>query len=486
MPRGYLPQRISEEEKRKMKMKNIIMVCIGAVLAALLVFSPLGSLVFYVFLLCAYLIYRYADGESRAFLVKLFIAGFLIRIPLAILNYFLGLCGVYGGSDTQPDAIIYNSNAFYIAKVMSGFDFSKDIFKEPFLIQAVGQRYAEHKGVLPQPGTYQFSFYVNFIGFLYSCFGYSPIAAKLLNGLMGCISAILAYVIAKVLVKVNMVAKVSAALVMFFPSSLYWSVTLLQDSIVNCLFLLYALSSIVYLKSSKQIFIVTSFLACLALSLLKDKIALLLWAGFVLFLMIGGFQKILRKKMLLRSVLFLIIFVGCLCFMIVNHDMIAETMERNLLSIFSIHKGTVTSYQSASTFKLYNDEFYLGPNTIPSNIMNISIIVIILKAVLYYFLSPFPWGAPYLKPSLLFFYPQVIFTIFCLPFMVLGIIDNIKHDRLGATSLLILLIIIIIPQAMAEGIVGNVVRHRDMFTPFIIIFSTYGFYRFFKKDESGL
>lgn len=459
-----------------MKKEHIIMICAGIAAGIFFTFSPFGLLVFSVFLLCIYLIYRYSPEESRAFLIKLFIAGFLIRIPLVMLNYFLGLHGVYGGSDTQPDAIIYNSNAFYIAKVMSGLDFSKDIFKELFLAEAVEQRYLMYNGALPLPGAYQFGFYANFIGILYSWLGYAPIAAKLINSLAGCIGAILTYAIAKVLVKVEKVAKIAAFLVMFFPSLLYWSVTLLKDPLANCFFLLYTLMAMLYLKNGKKIYVLSMLISCILMSLLKTRMPILLWTSFVMFLAIRFFAMVMRKKILARSVILLIFFIVVAFSVILGHARIVHFLEDSLNGIFSTHKSAATDYPTASAFKLYYEDFYNRKHLYIYDIVNTGMIFILCKAMVYYFLLPFPWDILNLRPSLFIFYLQGIFIIACLPFMLIGILNCVKRAPVIALSLITLIVLIALPQAMAEGIMGNVVRHRDMFMPLILIFSSHGLY----------
>jgi hypothetical protein len=59
--------------------------------------------------------------------------------------------------------------------------------------------------------------------------------------------------------------------------------------------------------------------------------------------------------------------------------------------------------------------------------------------------------------------------------MLFGIFALFRKDIFTALALIVLLSLVIIPQAMAEAIIGTVVRHRDMFTPFLIIFASYGF-----------
>ena len=141
-----------------------------------------------------------------------------------------------------------------------------------------------------------------------------------------------------------------------------------------------------------------------------------------------------------------------------------------------MHKGYATTYSGSSAFKIYMDDIYEKKSCDASDLFYLGAPFFMLKALSYYFLSPFPWGIPRSHPLLIFFCPQVIFTFICLPFMAIGILRSLRHSQAITASVIMLLALIALPQAMAEGIIGNVVRHRDMFMPFILVFSAYGFY----------
>lgn len=455
-----------------------VLLIIGIFIGILLSLSPATILIISIFLCSVFCIKRFIKTESTNFLIVIFTIGFLLRALLAVLNYHVGLMPPFRGGDTQPDAVIYNGNAFYIAHALrGGLDHERYYMDEnPFLEHSIEKGYRSFKGKLPRLRPYQYGNYVFFLGFFYSIFGYAPIAAKMLNGLAGCLAAILTYVFAKTLIGSETPAKVSAALTMFFPSLLYWSVTSLQDTTVNCLFLLYLLSAVIYLKGSKKIHLFVLFISSIMLSSLKTKMAILLWAGAALFLAIKLLRIIIGKKLFLKSILLYAITVVVLLVMIIQYPAITDFFKRNIELMTSLHKSAAEDYPSASGFKIYMDNFYGKGKVELANFFNIGILFIMFRALSYYFLLPFLWDIPYSHPFLLLFYPQMIFILLCLPFMVIGILSSLRYNPVITLSVIMLLTLISLPQAMAEGIMGNVVRHRDMFMPFILVFSTYGFY----------
>lgn len=462
-----------------MNIKKWILIGIAAGIFA--AFFPAGLFVFTLFLLSIYIIWAYAKDESRDFLIKLFVIGFSLRIFLSFINYDMGLVNYKMTADTQPDAIIYNGNAFYIAHVLKGGDYSggfkKAVAQDPFLKHSIEKGYDNFNGRLPAMSEYQYGPYVTMLGIFYAWLGYAPIAAKILNGLWACWGAVLIYYIARMLTRTEATARISSALTIFFPSILYWSVTLLQDSLVNLIFLLYVIALLIYLSHSKKSYLVIVVISAVLLGLFKAKIAPILWVGMAMIVIINFLKKMMRMKVLTRSVVLVIVLILLTTLIFLNYSLIWKVTDHYLTSIFNYHKASVISDESSSSFKIYKDFVYNNQEMASMRgLLDFSIIFSILKALGYYFFAPFPWVVPYSHFFLLAFYPLTAFAFISIPFVLIGLLNCIRRAPGITLALLLLLAIFIIPQAMAEGIIGNVVRHRDMFTPFWLIFFAHGFY----------
>lgn len=415
---------------------------------------------------------------SGGFLIMIFLIGFFLRVIFSFLNYtFAEYHGM--GADTQPDARVYNSNALYIASVITGNKYSDATEKDAVLAREMESAKILNNRVLPRWGDYQIGFYVYIVGWLYALLGYAPVAAKILNGLAGCAIAIVTYFTARLLVKSEVTARFSAVVMMFLPSALYWSVTLLRDTPANLLFLSYSVLLLAYLKNSKMTYLVFSAVLAFLLSLFKVKIILFIVAGFVFVLFLKFVVWALKVKkvrvwiMLTPVILLLIIFLE------LNITAIYGFIRTNIDTMLNIQLSSSIN-PSATTYDIHGDILKAG------NAGMLVSAAIVFKALAYYFLSPFPWYIPYGHGLLLMFYPQVIFTFLCIPFMILGIVVSLRRDPVLILAALGLLVLLIVPQALTESIIGNVVRHRDMFMPFIVIFSIYGFCLKFLPAEKSL
>ncbi|MFH1790776.1 MAG: glycosyltransferase family 39 protein [Candidatus Omnitrophota bacterium] len=105
------------------------------------------------------------------------------------------------------------------------------------------------------------------------------------------------------------------------------------------------------------------------------------------------------------------------------------------------------------------------------------------KGMAYVLFSPFPWSIE--SKLQLMAYPQVVFFYLIFPFIVYGVMAGWKADR--DTTLLVFLYILAVCSmlALVEGNVGSLFRHRDMVTPFFIVFFGVGFCAALRRARSG-
>ena len=452
-----------------MKISHILL---GILLGIILVLSPLGVFVFVIFLLCLYYIKAHADVESKDFLIKLFIIGFAVRIIFACFYQIVGLM-VYQAADIQPDALVYNLNAFYTANILRGAEYFNQFIKEPFIANNLHIKYHTYNGVLPGFGVYQNDMYVKLLGILYAWFGYSPIAAKFLNALFGCLSAVATYFLAKTLTKSEIASKISASLTMFFPPLLYWSITLLRGSIYNFLFLIYVIFLVHCVRKKGIRPIVVAFTIFLIIGTFRAKMWPLFFIGFVFVMIVKMFRRVMEAKKITRLFILTFVYIGLFITSIVNHEAIESLPKKIFIPIVRQHKAYAMD-ASASSYMLYNDAIYRSDPIDLKGVSSFGLAISGLKGIAYYFFSPFPWHIPHSHPLLLWFYPFSVFNILTFPLLILGLIAVLRKNFAINLFIIFLLALFLIPQAMAEGIVGNVVRHRTAFMPFAFIFISYG------------
>jgi len=456
---------------------KILHILLGLLLGIVLVLSPLGVFVFALFLLCLYYMKEHVSVESRDFLIKLLIIGFAVRIIFACFYYVVGLL-LYQAADIQPDALVYNLNSFYTANILRGTEYFNQFIKEPFITNNLYIKYRSYKGMLPNFGLYQNPIYVNMLGVIFAWFGYSPIAAKLLNALFGCSTAIATYFLAKTLTKSEKASRISAGITMFFPSMIYWSVTLLRDSIYNFLFLIYTVFLVRCARKKGLAPIFAAFSIFLIIGTFRTKMWPLFLIGFVFALTVNLFQRVMKARRITKLLVLTSAYIGLIVILILGHEAIGNFIDRAFVSVIRIHKLLFLDPSDiASAFKLYTDPIYRSQPIDLRMVSSFELVISGFKSIAYYFFSPFPWHIPLysVHPLLLLFYPFSVFNILTFPFVILGIIAALRRNFATASFTVLLIALFLIPQAMAEGVVGSIVRHRVAFMPFVFIFLSYGF-----------
>ncbi len=104
------------------------------------------------------------------------------------------------------------------------------------------------------------------------------------------------------------------------------------------------------------------------------------------------------------------------------------------------------------------------------------------KGWFYFLLTPFPWKI-YTK-LLIMSYPQVILWYLFVPFVVIGMITAFRYK--WRETFIIFAYIIILGSIVVthSGNIGTVFRHRDMLTPFFLIFGSLGLIKIFGQLEN--
>ncbi|MEO8671115.1 MAG: hypothetical protein ABI411_07350 [Tahibacter sp.] len=137
---------------------------------------------------------------SRRFLLRVFLAGFFLRLIGVLI---ISLTDAIRSLSLSPDSLRYHNEAMAIAEEMrNGF------FNGPNWIDN---------------GWFQLT------GLVYYLLGPNPIYIQLINIFLGAVTPLVVFRLALSVFRVEKVARVSAMLVAFFPSFIYWSCLMLKD-----------------------------------------------------------------------------------------------------------------------------------------------------------------------------------------------------------------------------------------------------------------
>lgn len=461
---------------RNMDNKNILKsIILGIILGFLL--TQNGGILFigFIFLLTILVLQKYfRDPAERNYIVTIFVLGFLIRTLLCagihIYNEING--NIYQLMGYSGNCIFGDSaTASIISQV------KVDIWRkrlDPVLFLTYVQ--SAH--------TVQYYIYSLF----YFLVGKYELPLKLINVLYGTIAAVFIYLTAKELFG-RSVAKISYAAVMFFPSLILWSVANLKEPIQILIFSIWIYSLIKIRKKSRNMmkYILLSASASFAIYTIRPETALFLLLGCIIGLFFSFDIKV-KKTILLIMLLGLAAF---LFYNLLNDIDIIFTMK---LKLADFMKEVITwqsgiyraAYNHASNYKIYPDQFYAYPQRhfyISAYFFSFpQIAYFISKAIVFFLAVPLPWMIASLSQAIVF--PQLILWYIMLVLSFMGFMLTIYRNNRLSYLLAGSLGALIIPMSLVSANIGTVFRHRDLFTPFIIIYASYGFCWLLNKHGS--
>lgn len=139
-------------------------------------------------------------SAQRRFLRRLFAGAFLVRLAGVLL---ISLTDAIRSLSLSPDSLRYHEEALVIADEMRG-----GFFNAPNWIDN---------------GWFQFT------GLIYHVFGPNPLYIQLINILLGALTPLVIFRLVREVYREEKLARVTAILVAFFPSFIYWSCLMLKD-----------------------------------------------------------------------------------------------------------------------------------------------------------------------------------------------------------------------------------------------------------------
>jgi len=437
---------------------HLYAVILGVLLGAVILVSPEMVSVIGLSAISIFLINRFCDETNRKFLVKIFIIGVSIRILLAFIFHVSAIAIHYkdepGYINPIPERVekvetllgitdddAYSSYGYHLLLYWKGY---RDYYKEEDDLSL---------------GRYNWGIHTYFHALVYSFFGFVPLALKFINCLFGALIAVIMYFLSRDLFGVR-IAKWVYCSVMFFPSMFYWSLSNLKDPLVILLF-----CTIIWLTIKIQRrFSLWPLISALPLVVLfwhyKRDLIIPLLCMMIFIVTVLSHSKIIR----LLSI-FLIILLIMPLFLQIDF---APFLQR----VISRQRGIVQT--GGKIYRLYEDKFYDGFTT-PEMVRGISPVSFtksFAKGWAYFMMSPFLWDIS--SKSQLFGFLQMVAWYCVLFFAIPGALYGLRHRFRESMAVLFVIILMGSGFAMVEGNIGTAFRHRDMFTPLILMFAVLG------------
>jgi len=430
-----------------------------------------GSLViaFFFFLTIIFLNKKFKDEEEKNFLLIVFLWGFIIRAFICVAAHaYNEVSGNVYHYMIYTGNCIFGDGAFESVKAKGLADIWQRKIDPAIFLPFIKEVRSLH-------------FYIYSI--FYYLFGQHDLSVKFINILYGTTGAIMIYLIAKELFG-KKTAKISYMFTMFFPSLILWSVSNLKETVQILIFSIWIYSLIMIGKGiRRRKYLLLAAISALFTMYIRDRMVVLLLAGAA-----ASFFCLLDmrlKKILIAVTLFLAaIFLTYSFFS--GFDIIL--MLR--LKVASFMK-TAISWQAGVylangyNYMIYPPQFYTHELSHISVYMfgPIEVLHYIVKSVFFFLTMPLPWMIVSLKQVIV--YPQLLLWYVLLLFSLIGVTRAfIEGNRLSYIPLMFILALMI-PMALVSSNMGTAFRHRDIFTPFIIIFASYGIIWFNTRTRTG-
>lgn len=434
------------------------------------VVSPGFLVILGLVLLAGWLLSILSDAQDRRFILLLFGVGFAVRAALS-----LGLdatAWVMAGERPfrmeQPpgsevivvhdqsraflgagDSDFYSIRGYGIAQYVRGV-------RDPSVLSGVYREW-----------SFGWSGYQYVIGLFYFVCGYSPIAVKLLNGLLGALIGPMMYFLARAFVD-RSTARWAGVVVTGVPSLLLWSATNLRDIPFIALSLMLFLLFLTIRRTRHPLSLVGALglfgVIWLMHATLKSPLYSVTLVGSLLL------ASWLAQHLRTRGSLLVLLLLGGMVF--------AQGPVRRLLAhAFSRHIGHVLTPGIAYQYlpdRFYEQSVWDWANT---GTIDGSVLLAIGRALGHYLLEPFPWRVVDGIPELLA-YPQTIWWYGCLPFVLWGLLVSVTHAPKGSLFLILTVAAWMVLGALTSGNIGTVFRVRDLVLPYLVLFACVGARRF--------
>lgn len=446
-------------DERKIRLRAII-ILFSLILG---VWSALSRTTFLMFLMigiATFFVYRNAAQEERKFIITLFITGLLFRLFVASVYYYFYLLPGNPDNFFAPDGEIYVRNAWYISRGLLNKDLytvpsTEHVFKSfGLMVDWLGRRQLTVNEYEVGPVSY-------FLAIVFSIFGYEPLFFRFFNCLLGSLSAVFVYKIAKSLFN-RRVAGVAMVLTIFYPSLFIFSLTNLKDPLINFCLILIVWKMTKFSKDGSLSDLAQAVVLILIVSYFRRFLLLILASLLFIYLF---FSLIFRSSFVKKIFIFIIVlYIGL-------NPFVKKELKRGMNSLIVTQRGYAYEVGGATNYKIYPERFYNSESGIGDLTLR-EFLVSYANGLSYVLFSPFLWDIK--TRNQIFCIPQVVLWYFLFGFAVLGMLRTIRYKFFDALGMILYVLILTSALTLSSGNEGNLFRHRDMLSPLYLILCAFG------------
>lgn len=389
-----------------------------------------------------YVYKREIDGQ---FLLRLFVAGLIVRIVVGLAIFTFRGQDFFGG-----DALTY------------------DAFGSAQLLGWGGDRYYQSvANTFVRSGEGSGWGMVYLVAVVYGLVGRNMLAIQMMNSVFGSATAVVIYLCAQQVFQNLRVARIAGIAVAFYPSLVLWSAQGLKDGpTVFCL----ALAILATLKLGEKLTV--KYILVLVCALIS-VIALRFYVFYMMSVAIAGAFIIGMQQVSATS------FVRQFSAIILLGVALTYVGVTRSASVQFERYGNLQTLQRSRLDLARSAESGFGRDVdVSSTSGAISTIPI---GVLYLLFAPFPWQITSLRQSITL--PEMIIWWASFPLLVLGLWFAIKYRLRMISPILIFTVMLTLAYSVFQGNVGTAYRQRAQLLVFYFIFVAVGFVLMKEKRE---
>jgi hypothetical protein len=383
--------------------------------------------------------------DDRKFLLRLFIAGLLVRMLVGTLIYLFHLQEFFGG-----DAFTY------------------DLFGDALLRTWAGEKYYQTMVDLFTGGGRSSGWgMIYMVAAIYKVIGRNMLAIQYVNSVLGAATAPIAYLIALEIFPNKRMARTCGLLSAFFPSMVLWSAQGLKDGPI--VFLL-AVCMLATLKLGERL--TAKYLVALALALCS-LITLRFYVFYIVVVAVAaafilGRRPLSAKSFARQFIIMITIGLVLAYFGVSRYASVQFETFGNLRQLQVMRQDAARSAQSG-----------FGEDVDVST--PVGALTAIPLGFSYLLFAPFPWQFGSLRSLITL--PEMIVWWCCIPLLVLGLWFTIKHRVRQVAPILIFTVLLTLTYSVLQGNVGTAYRQRAQLLIFYFVFVAVGFVLVKEKRE---
>jgi hypothetical protein len=376
-----------------------------------------------------------AKPDNR-FLIRLFIAGVLVRILVGALIYFLHLQEFFGG-----DANTYDQFGYALLKTWEGDKFYQ-YYVDRFVTGGAGSGW----GML----------YV--VAVIYRIVGRNMLAIQFMNAVIGAATAPVAYLIATEIFPNKKVGRLCGLMTAFFPSLVLWTSQGLKDGLIIFLLALSILSTLKLERKFTARHLIILIVALSALITLRFYVFYIVVFSIACAFLLGRGEQ--STQSFIRQFVIMCLIGGALAFFGVSRY--ATQQYDTYANFHQIQLMRQDASQSAASG--FGQDLDVST---PSGAL-----AAIPLGFCYLMLAPFPWQLVSLRQMITL--PEMLCWWTMLPFLVLGLWFTLKHRLREVAPILIFTTLLTISYSIVQGNVGTAYRQRAQLLIFYFVFVAIG------------